>query len=129
MAFTPFSEQPPYGFESALRIQMLGGFRTWRDSGEIPLSAWKREKALHLFQFFLTVRGRYLHKEQIIDRLWPELDLETGGRDFRVSMNAIYKTLEPERGPRAQSRFFSHHVWPTGSTSRRCGSMPMPLKR
>jgi LuxR family maltose regulon positive regulatory protein len=109
MAFTPFAEQPPYGFESALRIQTLGGFRIWRDSGEIPLSAWRREKALHLFQFFLTVRGRYLHKEQIVDRLWPELDLDTGDRDFRVAMNAIHKTLEPERKPRAQSRFFSRH--------------------
>jgi two-component SAPR family response regulator len=90
-----------------LQIQTLGGFRVWRDGFEIEPAAWGREKAFHLFQFFVTVR-RFpspLHKEQIIDRLWPELSLEEGDRDFKVALNAIYKVLEPERKPRAESRF------------------------
>lgn len=90
-----------------LQIQTLGGFRAWRDGIEIEQAAWGREKAFHLFQFFITVRRYHspLHKEQIIDRLWPELDLEEGDRDFKVALNAIYKVLEPERKPRAESRF------------------------
>lgn len=91
----------------SLRIQTLGGFRLWRDGILIEAAAWGREKALHLFQFFVTTR-RYtsaLHKEQIIDRLWPELDPEEGDRDFKVALNAIYKVLEPERPPRSESRF------------------------
>lgn len=92
---------------SALRVQTLGGFRLWRDGVEIEPAAWGREKALHLFQFLVTVRRHPspLHKEQIIDRLWPELDLEEGDRDFKVALNTIYKVLEPERKPRAESRF------------------------
>lgn len=91
----------------ALRIQTLGSFRLWRDGAAIEPAAWGREKALHLFQFFVTTR-RYttsLHKEQIIDRLWPELEPEEGDRDFKVALNAIYKVLEPERPPRSESRF------------------------
>lgn len=91
----------------SLRIQTLGGFRLWRDGALIEAAAWGREKALHLFQFFVTTR-RYaaaLHKEQIIDRLWPELDAEEGDRDFKVALNTVYKVLEPERPPRSESRF------------------------
>ena len=92
---------------TSLRIQTLGGFHLWRNGVLIEAAAWGREKAVHLFQFFVTTR-RYmtaLHKEQIIDRLWPELDPEERDRDFKVALNAIYKVLEPERPPRSESRF------------------------
>lgn len=87
---------------AALRIQTLGGFRVWRRDEAIDPGAWGREKAVHLFQFFVTVRRRFLHKEEIIDRLWPELDAETGDRDFRVALNAVLRVTEPERGRRAE---------------------------
>ncbi len=95
--------------EPPLRIQTLGGFRVWRDGVEIDSTAWGREKALHLFQFFVTMRRQPLHKEQIIDRLWPELDAETGDRDFKVALNAVNKTIEPERAPRAEPRFIRRY--------------------
>ncbi|MGD1994581.1 MAG: BTAD domain-containing putative transcriptional regulator [Anaerolineae bacterium] len=99
----------PTGGVAVLRIQTLGGFRVWRDGVEIEPGAWRREKALHLFQFLVTARGKYLHKEQIIDRLWPELDGETGDRDFRVALNAVNKAIEPERRPRAEPRFIRRY--------------------
>jgi two-component SAPR family response regulator len=92
-----------------LRIQTLGGFRVWREGMEIAPASWGREKALQLFQFFVTVRGRQLHKEQIVDRLWPELDWEASHRDFRVALNAVYGALEPGRKPRAESSFIQRN--------------------
>ncbi len=93
------------GAKAALRVQTLGGFRVWCNGAEIPTTAWGREKAIHLFQFFITMRRQFVHKEQIIDRLWPEIDLEKGDRDFKVALNAINKALEPEREPRDESHF------------------------
>ncbi|MBU0490709.1 MAG: bacterial transcriptional activator domain-containing protein [Chloroflexi bacterium] len=98
-------EKPGGEGAPALRVQTLGGFCVWRDGVEIAPTAWGREKALHLFQFFVTVRGQYLHKEQIIDRLWPDLDLERGDRDFKVALNAVSSVLEPARRPRTELRF------------------------
>jgi DNA-binding SARP family transcriptional activator len=89
----------------ALRLQTLGGFRAWRDGVEIAASAWGREKAVHLFQLLITLRRQPMHKEEIIDRLWPSLAPEAGDRDFKVALNAIAKALEPERLPRASPRF------------------------
>jgi DNA-binding SARP family transcriptional activator len=103
----PETSQPPSETTPSLRIRTLGGFHLWRNGVEIEPAAWGREKALHLFQFLVTVRRHPspLHKEQIIDRLWPALDAEEGDRDFKVALNTIYKVLEPERQPRAESRF------------------------
>lgn len=90
---------------TALRVYTLGGFSVWREGKAIEHTAWGREKAIHLFQFFVTNRGHLLHKEEIIDLLWPEASLETGDRDFKVALNAINQTIEPERVPRAKPRF------------------------
>jgi two-component SAPR family response regulator len=91
--------------QAPLRVQTLGGFRVWCYGAEIATTAWGREKAIHLFQFFITVRRQFVHKEQIIDRLWPEIELEKGDRDFKVALNAINKALEPNREAREESRF------------------------
>lgn len=88
-----------------LKIETMGGLRVWRSGAEIPASAWGREKALALFEFFITMRRRPLQKEAIIERLWPELDADAGDRDFRVALNAMQKALEPERGRRGESQF------------------------
>ena len=94
-----------------LRVYTLGGFHVWRDGANIPLAVWGREKALHLFQFLVTLRlkGRRLHKEQIIARLWPELDTEGGDRDFKVALHGVNKVLEPNRKPRSEPQFIQRH--------------------
>ncbi|HSF83623.1 MAG TPA: bacterial transcriptional activator domain-containing protein [Anaerolineales bacterium] len=92
---------------AALRIYTLGGFRVLRDGLPVDPKAWGRDKALHLFQFLVTNRERYTHKEQIIDQLWPQASLEAGDRDFRVALNAVYRALEPDRAPRAEARFIN----------------------
>lgn len=104
--------------DAPLRIQTLGHFRVWRDGVEVSSTAWKREKALHLFQFFITMRRQtaHLHKEQIIDRLWPDVDFQGGDRDFKVALHTINKVIEPDRKPRAESRFIQRHGLTYGLT-------------
>ncbi|MCB0063738.1 MAG: bacterial transcriptional activator domain-containing protein [Caldilineaceae bacterium] len=99
----------PVGTQIELYVQTLGGFRVWRQDEEVPTTAWGREKAIHLFQFFITMRRQYVHKEQIMDRLWPDLDLDKGDRDFKVALNSINKALEPEREPRSEPRFVKRY--------------------
>ena len=91
--------------KAALRVTTLGGFRVERDGSGIKATAWGREKAIYLFQYFITNRRKQQHKEQIIAQLWPELDQEAGDRDFKVALNAVNKAIEPERQPRSQARF------------------------
>lgn len=88
-----------------LRIQTLGSFRVWRGDAELPPGAWGRDKAVQLFQFFVTLRRRRRTREQIVDALWPGADADAGDRDFKVALNAIQRALEPDRPPRAEPRF------------------------
>ncbi|MCB9078040.1 MAG: transcriptional regulator [Anaerolineaceae bacterium] len=94
-----------------LHVQTLSGFRVWRDGVEIETAEWKREKSLHLFQFLITVRQQTarMHKEQIIDYLWPEVDTELGNQNFKVALHALNKVLEPKRKPRTDPRFVQRH--------------------
>ncbi len=91
---------------AALRVQTLGTFRVWRKGEDISSKAWGREKSIQLFQFLISARHRRgLHKEQIIDRLWPEASRSSGDRDFKVALHGIHKVLEPDRKRRTDARF------------------------
>ncbi|MCA9979216.1 MAG: AAA family ATPase [Anaerolineales bacterium] len=88
-----------------LRIQTLGAFQLWRGAEEVPHGDWKRHKARQLFLLLVTEHGRLLEREQLTDRLWPELDPESGERDFKIAYTTLCKVLEPERDRKAPSAF------------------------
>jgi LuxR family maltose regulon positive regulatory protein len=93
---------PGYG----LWVRTLGPFAVWR--GDVPVGdgEWQREKARRLFQLLLTQRGQWLHREQLVEQLWPELAPEAAARDFRVALNALNHALETGR-PRGVPPFFA----------------------
>jgi DNA-binding SARP family transcriptional activator len=89
----------------ALVVRTLGLFDAYRGTIRVRSADWQREKARQLFQLFLTYRGEWLQREQIVDRLWPDLSMDAGIRDFKVALNALNRALEPTR-PRRASPFF-----------------------
>lgn len=93
----------------ALRVQTLGYFRVWRQGQELTSRDWQREKARHLFELLITYRRQLLHKEQIIEHLWPESDPTTADRDFKVALNALNHALEPERTARTTPTYILRH--------------------
>ncbi len=91
---------------AAIQVQTLGGFRLWRATETLALKSWGRDTTLQLFQFLITARHRHgLRKEQIIDRLWPDLDTRAGEQNFKVALHGVNKVLEPDRPKRTDPRF------------------------
>jgi DNA-binding SARP family transcriptional activator len=88
-----------------LRIQTLGAFRVWRGPQEITAEEWRREKARRILQVFLTYRGRLVHRDQVVEMLWPHSDAETGQRSFNVALSTLRRILEPNREPRSPSAY------------------------
>jgi LuxR family transcriptional regulator, maltose regulon positive regulatory protein len=78
-----------------LRVRTLGAFRVWRGESEVAQREWQRDKARQLFQLLLTERGRWLQRDEIVDRLWPSLGPDAAIRDFKVALNALNKAVEP----------------------------------
>ncbi len=89
-----------------MRIQTLGSFQLWRGGEEVSSKEWGRDSALQLFQFLLTNHRRNsLHKEQIIDRIWTEVDLKAGQQNFKVGLHGLNKVLEPTRKSRTDAKY------------------------
>ncbi len=90
---------------STLWVQTLGRFRVWRGDQRIESQDWKREKARQLFQMLIALRGKWVHKDQIHEWLWPESSADQSANYLKVIYNAVNQVLEPDR-PRGMTPFF-----------------------
>ena len=88
-----------------LYLQTLGPFRAWRRGQEIGRAAWPREKALHFFQLLVCTRGHSLHRDRIIETLWPDSSPSTAATGLRVALSALRNALEPDRQPNTDGQF------------------------
>lgn len=92
--------------KATIQVQTLGIFQVWRGGELISAKDWGRDTAIQLFQFLVTTHSRRgLHKEQIIDRIWSDVDTKSGDRNFKVALHGINKVLEPERKSRTEPQY------------------------
>ncbi|MFT4762330.1 MAG: two-component SAPR family response regulator [Paraglaciecola sp.] len=89
-----------------IQVQTLGSFLVHCQNEPVAAKAWGRDTSLQLFQFLVTARHRRgLHKEQIIDRIWEDVDSKAGDQNFKVALHGINKAIEPERKSRTEARY------------------------
>jgi DNA-binding SARP family transcriptional activator len=88
----------------SLSVRTLGLFEVWRGDTLVSAHDWQREKARQLLQFLINSPGKWFTREQITDRLWPDLDADAA-KNFKVTLNALNHALEPQREP-GQTPFF-----------------------
>ena len=89
-----------------IQVYTLGNFQVVREGEVIGPKEWGRDKTIQLFQFFITARHRSaLHKEQILDRLWEDIDGKAADQTFKVALHGINKALEPNRKKRTDPRY------------------------
>ena len=101
LGYAKLEHHPGY----TLKIKALGRLKLFRGYEEITKDEWKREKARELFLLFIVNWQDMLSRDYICDKLWPESDLESAEQSFKVVLNSLKNTLEPERKPR-QKPFF-----------------------
>lgn len=89
-----------------LSVQTLGSFSIKVSGESISHKNWSRDVALQLFQFLITNRKRQgLHKEQITDRIWYNLDSKAALQNFKVAHHNVNKILEPQRPKGADPQY------------------------
>ncbi len=84
-----------------LRIQSFGQFRLWRDNQVIEF--WERPQAETILKMLLIRRadgGRAVAADELITRLWPDSDEESGRKKLLPLISNARHTLEPEIEPR-----------------------------
>jgi len=105
----------------AIRVFALGPLRVLSGSKEIAASAWFRRKSHSLFAYLICARPRRVHKEELIELLWPNADPDRGLHSLQVALSDLRATLA-NGGSRRQGRPFicragehySLDVGPTG---------------
>lgn len=58
-----------------VEIILLGGFAVLVDGSPVEADSWVRPQAASLVKVLALAPGHRLHREQLIDRLWPELTI------------------------------------------------------
>jgi DNA-binding SARP family transcriptional activator len=86
-----------------VRVWLLGGFRVSVGSRTIEASGWRLRKARSLVKLLALARGHRLHRGQVTDLFWPDLEAE-------AAANNLYRILHFARG--------SLEVTPSNTTDR-----------
>jgi DNA-binding SARP family transcriptional activator len=79
-----------------LRIWLLGGFRAEIGSQPVGDQAWRRSKAKALVKLLALTSGHRLHREQVLEALWPGLEPSAAGANLRKALHFARQALAPE---------------------------------
>jgi DNA-binding SARP family transcriptional activator len=71
------------------RIFLLGGFAVEVAGEALPASAWRKRRPVELLAALALAPGRVLHREEIIDRLWPDKDLDAGANNLHRALHDL----------------------------------------
>lgn len=78
-----------------IEVFSLGQARVLVDSRPITSSDWAVEKTKELF-FYLLQQAHPLRKEQIVDDVWPEVDMAKSNSQFHSTMYRLRRALFPQ---------------------------------
>ena len=69
-----------------LHIQLLGGFAVCTDRELISEVRWKSRRSSSLVKLLALAPGHRLHRERVIDTLWPDSDLAAAANNFHQTL-------------------------------------------
>jgi ATP/maltotriose-dependent transcriptional regulator MalT/DNA-binding SARP family transcriptional activator len=78
-------------------IRTLGGFGITIAGEPVPSSAWQSRVAREVVGMLAANRGRSVHREVVIERLWPDEDATKAGNRLSVALSTIRGVLDPKR--------------------------------
>src|SRR3954447_14648664 len=84
----------------AVRIWLLGGFRVSVGPKMIAQDAWHLRKAAALMKLLALAPGHRLHREQVMELLWPDSGRRAASNSLRKALHAARKVLDPVEGSR-----------------------------
>ena len=79
--------------QSGLRIQLLGAFTVHVDGNAVEAGQWRLRKAKALVAMLALAPGQRRHREQVLDRLWPDLEPVAAARNLHQTLYVARRTL------------------------------------
>ena len=104
-AYDGFEEVSGTG-RASLRVGLLGGFRVSVGARTIAEDTWRLRKARSLVALLALEPGHRMHRERIMDVLWPRLDAGAAANNLRYALHVARRVLDPD--PAAATRYLRH---------------------
>ncbi len=99
---------PTTAASPVLRLYLLGQFRVERKNGNewnsLDSRIWQRRRARALLGCLLSSPGRRLSREQVMELLWPDLEVDIAANRLNGAVHELRQILEPEISRPAASR-------------------------
>jgi predicted ATPase/DNA-binding SARP family transcriptional activator len=84
-----------------VRIRLLGGFAVEHDGAVVPDEAWRLRRARTLVKLLALAPGQRLHRERVIDLLWPEREPVAAANSLHQVLHAARRALSSTGEPLA----------------------------
>src|SRR5215203_5627364 len=82
----------------AVRVWLLGGFWVSVGSRTITQDQWRLRKAASLVKLLAIAPGHRIHREQVMNLLWPDLGRKAASNNLRRVLHAARKVLDLATG-------------------------------
>lgn len=82
--------------QHAARIFLLGRFAVEVGGELIAASAWTKRRPIEVLVALALAAGRVLHREELIDRIWPEKELEAGANNLHRALYDLRRVIGTE---------------------------------
>jgi DNA-binding SARP family transcriptional activator/pimeloyl-ACP methyl ester carboxylesterase len=83
---------------TVVSVRSLGRFEVSVGGGVVPADAWRQRRAAELVKILSLARGQRLHREQIIDALWPALAPKAGAANLHKAAHHARRALGSPEG-------------------------------
>lgn len=78
-----------------LEIKLFGQFKVLVDGHEVSPSAWQRRHAAAIVKILALAPSHRMHRDQLIEFLWPEADPDQTANRLYQAMHAARRALNP----------------------------------
>ncbi|WP_026554721.1 AfsR/SARP family transcriptional regulator [Arthrobacter sp. 35W] len=78
---------------SGLRIQLLGSFVVYVNGTAVENSHWRLQKARAVVAMLALASGQRGRRDQVLDRLWPDLEPVAAARNLHQTLYVARRTL------------------------------------
>jgi DNA-binding SARP family transcriptional activator len=90
------SEGAPLGTTQGVRIKLLGGFDISVGSRSIEDDEWHLRKARSLVKLLALAPGHRLHREQVMERLWPNSGPDAAANSLYQTIHNVRRVIDPD---------------------------------
>jgi DNA-binding SARP family transcriptional activator/TolB-like protein len=92
-----------------LELRLLGPVSLSVDGAVVEERLWTRRKSRSLVKILALAPRHQLHREQLIEYLWPEIEPDLAANNLNKAIHAARRALEPALKSGADSRFILTH--------------------